>query len=150
MSTRYIVMAMLLDFAENWKHGFKAYYKLSKISKNSLISCLRKENQRHEVDISFLNYRSFSWWTRMQIHARLHNICFASLKLVWHSIIKCLHSCKKLQSKHSIHCLCLMPFWEESAHCHFGKVAFMHKISSWALHLFSSDHTQPITQKKLV
>ena len=79
-------------FKSDSNRGYREHYNLSKMSKNSLRSSLIKENRRHEVGISFLNYMSFSWWTRIQIHARLHNLCFAGLKLVCHSIINGLHN----------------------------------------------------------
>ena len=36
---------------------------------------------------------------------------------------------------------CTMSFWKSS---------FIHKTCSWALQLFSSDHTRPITQEKFI
>ena len=56
----------------------------------------------------------------------LHNIALQASKPQYLSIIR-----RK----------CTMSFWKSS---------FMHKTCSWALQLFSSDHTRPITQEKFV
>ena len=77
----------------NSKMGFIAYYKLSKMSKNSLRSFLRRENQRDEDRILSLELQVIFDEHMNQIHTRLHNLCFSGFKLVSHSIMKCLHSC---------------------------------------------------------
>ena len=115
-------------FKINSKMGCRAHYKFLK--------CLRTPWDHFWVGIieemklgfSHLNYKSFSDEQDSKFKLILHNLYFASLKLVRHSIINCLHSCLRSHPKHSMQGHALYPFWEESAQCHFDKVAFCIKL----------------------
>ena len=69
-----------------------AHFNISKMSKNSLRSFLSRENRRDEVRVLSLELQVILDEHMNQINVRMHNICFAGLKLVYHSIIKFLHN----------------------------------------------------------
>ena len=77
-------------FKRNLKMGCVAYCKLSKMSKNSLISFLSRENRRDEVRVLSLELQVILDEHMNQINIRLHNLCLG-VKLVCHSIINGLH-----------------------------------------------------------
>ena len=88
------------------------HFKLSKMSKNSLRSFLSRENRRDEVRVLSLELQAIFDEHMNQIHARLHNPCFAGLKIVRHSIIIACTAVRGLIS--SIQCKAML-------YIHFGK-----------------------------
>ena len=61
------------------KRGFRAHYEISKMSKNSLISFVRKENRRLEVGVSSCFTRQILWWTKFKSQAYAAQSCLEGL-----------------------------------------------------------------------
>ena len=72
-----------------------------------------------------------------QSHARLHNICFAGLKIVFYSIINGLHNWLRHYPIDSSFIQINFLFWEESNISILVKQALCTKSISWARNLFA-------------
>ena len=100
-------------FKRNSNMGCREHCKLSKMSKNSLISFLSRENRRDEFRVLSLELQAILWWTNSKFKVVLHNLYFTGLKLVRYSIINGLHNCYRYHSKHSMQGPALYPFWKK-------------------------------------
>ena len=86
--------------------------------------------------IYHFDFKPFHDEQKFKSKPRLNNLCFAGLKLVSHSIIKCLHSCYSFNSNTWAFIQVTFPFMAQSCHFHSCKEALITKSMHIALHLF--------------
>ena len=103
--------------------GCRAHFNISKISKNSLRSFLSRENRRYEIRVLSLQLQVIFDEHMNQIKVRLHNLCFAGLKLVCHSIINGLHKLLSFNPSGLSFIQSTFPLIAQSEHFHFRKAS---------------------------